>query len=148
MIQTQAQSFIKINCQCSACQKYLRIKGTHTIQYRTLFGIVVIVSPRLHHCHCDKEHVGTFSLLNQWFSEYVSPELKYIETKWGSLIPYGLTANLLKDLLPASQTSNACTEKNHLQNIANRMEKDLVEKPDIVVVVGMIGQNYRNQTSL
>jgi len=136
IIQAQAQSFIKMNCQCGGCQKSLRIKGAHSIQYRTLFGIVVIDSPRLHYCLCDKEHAGTFSLLNQWFSEHVSPELKYIETKWASLISFGLKANLLKDLLPVSQTLNASTVKNHLQNIANRMEKNLAEKPIVEIGCG------------
>ena len=136
LVQAQAKTFIKTMGQCGACHKSHRIKGSHTIQYRTLFGIVVIDGPRLHHCHCDKAHSGTFSLLKQLFSEHVSSELKYIETKWGSLIPYGLTAKLMKDLLPVSRTLNASTIKNHLHNVAQRMEKDLQEKPAIEIGCG------------
>ena len=47
MVQSQALNFIDTNRPCPCCAKQRRIKGHHSIQYRTLFGIVVIESPRL-----------------------------------------------------------------------------------------------------
>lgn len=132
MIQTQALAFVNANRRCSECDKNRRIKGHHSIQYRTLFGIVSIDSPRYYHCTCDNKE-GTFSLLKQWLPEHISPELKYIETKWASLMSYGMTANLLKDILPVSHTLNASTVKNHLEDIAKKMETELKEKPDVIV---------------
>ncbi len=63
MIQAQAQAFVNGNRQCPCCDKNRRVKGYHTIQYRTLFGIVTIDSPRYYHCPCDETSKGTFSLL-------------------------------------------------------------------------------------
>ncbi len=136
IVQTQAQSFIEKNRECPFCNNNRRIKGNHSIQYRTLFGIVVINSPRFHHCDCDKLSKGTFSLLSQWLPEHVSPELKYIEAKWASLMSYGLTADLLKDLLPVSSTLNASTVKNHLFSVASKMEADLKEKSVVAIGCG------------
>ncbi|MBL4868327.1 MAG: hypothetical protein JKY67_18325 [Pseudomonadales bacterium] len=133
VVQSQASSFIRSKRHCPCCAKQRGIKGRHSIQYRTLFGIVVIESPRLYHCDCDEQSKGTFSLLKQWLPEHISPELKYIETKWASLMSYGMTADLLKDILPVSSTLNASTVKNHLESVACKMEKELKEKPAVYI---------------
>ena len=41
------------------------------------------------------------------FSEHVAPEMLYLETKWASLMPFGVTVDLLKDVLPVATTLNA-----------------------------------------
>lgn len=136
IVQSQASCFIESNRRCPCCEKRRRVKGQHSIQYRTLFGIVVIESPRLYHCECDDENKGSFSLLKQFLPEHMSPELKYIETKWASLMSYGMTADLLKDILPVSSTLNASTVKIHLESVACRMEKELKEKPEVTIGCG------------
>ncbi|MCP4412038.1 MAG: ISKra4 family transposase [Gammaproteobacteria bacterium] len=136
IVQTQAQTFVETERKCPSCNKNRRIKGNHCIQYRTLFGIVVIQSPRFYHCVCDESRKGTFSLLKRLLPEHISPELKYIEAKWASLMSYGLTAELLKDILPVSSTLNASTVKNHLFEVASKMEADLKERPDVDIGCG------------
>lgn len=106
-----------------------RIKDHRSIQFRTLFGIVSIPNVRLYQCACEDSPTQTFSLLNQWLPEHTSPELQYIETKWASLMAYGLTANLLKDVLPVSPSTNGATVRNHLHNVAQRQEEELEDKP-------------------
>jgi hypothetical protein len=39
--------------------------------------------------------------------------LLFMETKWASLISYGLTVRVLKDFLPLDETLNATTIHNH-----------------------------------
>ncbi len=39
-------------------------------------------------------------------------------TKWASLVPYGMTAELLRDVLPVGEPLNAGTIRNHLQAVA------------------------------
>ena len=120
--------------KCICCDKYQNIKGYHSIQYRTLFGIVNLSSPRLFHCACLDSKTKTFSPLSDWLSDKNSPELKYIETKWASLISFAQTANLLKDVLPVGETENAATIRNHLHTIAKRQEKELEGKPEYISV--------------
>ena len=83
----QAQDYSNAQRYCSCCSHTRRIKSYHTIQFRTLFGIVAIPSIRLYHCACDNNGASkTFSPLAQWLPEHASPELQYLETKWASLM--------------------------------------------------------------
>lgn len=57
-----------------------------------------------------------------------------METKWSSLIPYEKVADLLKEVLPVSESTNHETMREHLQAVAERMEAALGEErqPDPV----------------
>jgi hypothetical protein len=130
LVAHQADMAVQSHRSCPHCHKKHRIKGYHTIQYRTLFGIVSLPSPRFYHCQCEESTLHTFSPLSHWLTEHVAPELKYLETKWASLMAYGLTADLMKDVLPIGDTLNAATIRHHLHNVAQRQEKDLEGKPN------------------
>lgn len=125
----QAEDYTNSHRACPCCQRLRRIKGYHTIQYKTLFGTVVIPSLRLHQCDCSDSPTKTFSILKSWLPEHTSPELQYIETKWASYMSYDRTAALLQDVLPVSVTQNAATVRNHLHKIAKRQELELEGKP-------------------
>ena len=49
----------------------------------------------------------------------------YLETKWASLVPFGVTVELLRDVLPVGTTLNVQTVCNHLRRVATRMEESL-----------------------
>ncbi len=129
MVRSQASDYVDRNRSCPDCGDERRIKGYRSFQYRTLFGIVPIDTPRLHQCPCSG-HDGTFSLLTGWCPDRVSPELQQLETKWSSLMAYGLTANLLKDVLPVGESTNGATLRNHLHRVARRIEDDVMETPN------------------
>jgi len=109
IILQQAKKYAKFKRRCSHCNKNLKLKGYHSIQYRTLFGIVTLPSPRLFHCQCKGSKTKTFSPLSEWLTDKNSPELQYIETKWASLMSYKNTATLLQDVLPVGRTENPAT---------------------------------------
>src|SRR4051812_11983946 len=67
----------------------------------------------------------TFSPLGELFTERTAPELLYLETRWASLFPFGLTAQLLNEVLPIGSTANACTIRRHLHKVAARHDADL-----------------------
>ena len=60
--------------------------------------------------------------------EHVAPELLYLETKWDSLVSFGVTVDLLKDVLPIGTTLNAETVRNHLHRMAQRTDTELEEE--------------------
>jgi len=130
IIYHQAEDYTKYHRACPCCLRNRQSKGYHLIQYKTLFGIVSIPSLRLYNCKCSTSSTKTFSLLNSFLSDHISPELQYIETKWASLMSYGLTAKLLQDVLPVSSTQNAATVRNHLHKTAELQEKELEKKPE------------------
>ena len=57
-------------------------------------------SPRLHHCDRRPHEAKIFSPLAELLPDHTTPELLFLETKWASLMSYGMTAKLLEDVLP------------------------------------------------
>jgi hypothetical protein len=64
-------------------------------------------------------------VLNGWLPEHNSPELQYIETKWASLMSYGMTVDLLTDVLPVNECLNAETPSAQNRETAGRA----IERP-------------------
>jgi hypothetical protein len=54
-----------------------------------------------------------------------APELLYLESRWASLISFGMTTALLKDVLPVAGTTNPETVRQHLHRVAARQDADL-----------------------
>jgi len=125
----QSENYTNSHRACPCCQKQRRVKGYDKLQYKTLFGTVVIPSLRLYECVCSGLSTKTLRVLKSWLPEHSSPELQYIETKWASYISYERTAALLQDVLPVNATQNAATVRNHLHKIAKRQEVELEGKP-------------------
>ena len=67
----------------------------------TLFGKLRLDSPRLYHCGCYRKQAPcSFSPLAELVPERTAPELAYLESKFAALISYGLSAQLLAEVLP------------------------------------------------
>lgn len=55
----------------------------------------------------------------------MASELLYLETCWASLVSYGMTAELLKDVLSIDSTADVATIRRHLLKVAGRHDADL-----------------------
>src|SRR3954471_22683591 len=154
-----AASFLARHRCCERCGRHLQ--SSCRLLFRTAFGTIPLVSPRLHRCACQPAASKTFSPLTALFTEHTAPELLYLETRWASLMSFGMTAGLLKDVLPIDVRTNAATIRNHLHKVASRREADLGdEQPRFVegnpadgkelpvpagpIVVGIDGAYLRN----
>src|SRR3954452_7380775 len=163
LVAAQAASFLTRHRDCEQCDRHLQSKGRHRLLFRTAFGTVPLVSPRLHRCACQPAGSKTFSPLTRLFTEHTAPELLYLETRWASLVSFGLTAGLLKDVLPVDTRTNAATIRNHLHKVALRQEAELGDRqprlaevegdpadgkelpvPEGPIVVGIDGAYLRN----
>ncbi len=101
MANEQVADYLTQQRHCPDCGAQHAHKGHHTIVYRTLYGKLTLPSPRYYACGCHnatKQH--SFSPLATLLPERSAPELLYLEGKWASLMSYGLTVDLLKDVLP------------------------------------------------
>src|SRR5215813_31254 len=128
----QASLFVTTRAYCEACGTLLRRKEETTRVLRTLFGTMFLTSPRLYHCRCRTHTITTFRPLTELLSASTTPELLFLETKWASLISYGMTARVLKDFLPLDETLNATTIQNHTLAVAQRCEGEVGEDQDVV----------------
>ena len=94
-------------------------------------------------------------------TERIAPELLYLEIRWASLMCYGMTADLLKDILPIGGSADPSTIRRHLHKAAARHEADLASEqpgglddgpgkgqpqplPQAAVIVGIDGGYVRN----
>jgi hypothetical protein len=130
VVEAQASEHLSRFNRCPACQQPMRRKGQHTLVVRSLFGTLKLSSLRLYHCACDKEHRGSsFSPLAQQLPDRTLPERLYLESKWASLLSYGLTTRLLEDTLPLEGKIHVNSVRNHAYRAARRLENELTVDP-------------------
>jgi hypothetical protein len=51
------------------------------------------------------------------------PELLFLETKWASLMSYGMTSKLLQEVLPIDEPVKTFTIRQHVADVAERLER-------------------------
>jgi hypothetical protein len=65
------------------------------------------------------------SPLVELLPEHTAPELVHLESKWSSLVSYGLTVKALRDFLPIDAKLNATAVRRNTLRVARRCERDL-----------------------
>ncbi|MGZ5401348.1 MAG: ISKra4 family transposase, partial [Nocardioides sp.] len=114
-------------------------------------------SPRWWACPCTpRPGVRTFSPLAAVLGERITPELSYLQARFAGLVSYGLSADLLSEILPLGRALHATTVRRQVQATAQRLEDELgdeqpsfitgcpadwaeLPRPDLPLVVGLDG---------
>lgn len=127
LVSHQVTDYVKQRRFCPDCGKLLSVHGYHKITYRTLFGTLCLNSPRLCECSCKSDKKITFSPLTKIITERTAPEYVYLQSKWASLMSYGLTAKFLEEVLPLHVHTSSIF--SNTQEISERLEKELEKEP-------------------
>jgi transposase len=125
VVESQVSSLLLPKRTCPECGERRCSKGNHTLSVRTVFGQLTVRSPRLHHCACRPHETKTFSPLAELLPNRTLPELLFLETKWASLMSYGMTSKLLQDVLPIDEPVNTFTIRQHVADVAERLEQEM-----------------------
>jgi hypothetical protein len=125
VLQRQVTTFLDACSACPDCGAPLKVKGYHTRSFRTLFGTFKLASPRLFLCRCRRRKTTSFRPLSSLLTESVAPELLFMETKWSSLVSYGMTVEALTDFLPLDVTLDVKTVRHDTLKVAERCEAEL-----------------------
>jgi hypothetical protein len=128
VVEQQMTAYFDTQRPCAHCGHRQRSKGYHTTQVRTVFGSIPVQSLRLYQCPCQSDAAKTFSPLAVLLPEPTTPELLFLETKWAALVSYGVTAQLLQDVLPIDDALAPCTIREHVFTVAERLEQQLGEE--------------------
>ena len=64
----------------------------------------------------------------QVLPERATPERLFLETKWASLMSYGMSTELLQEVLPMDSPLHASTIREHVCSVAQRLENELGEE--------------------
>src|SRR6266404_9876137 len=118
VVERQAAEFVAQQRICSHCGHERSCKGRHHIVFRTPFGKLRLESPRFYHCQCESDDRTSFSPLAELLQKRSSPELIYLETKFAALASYGLTVELLKEVLPLSRDLSTTTIRQRVRQTA------------------------------
>ena len=130
----QAAEFVAQHEGCPDCGKARPRKGRHEIVYRTLFGKMRLDSPRLYECPCRGPARTSVSPLAERLPERTAPELAYLEAKFAALVSYGLTVELLGEILPLGAELNTTAVRRQVRTVAERAEGELgAEQPHFIV---------------
>jgi len=128
LVHEQVAAYIKEARICPHCGHRRSTKDNKQIVMRTLFGRFQLPSPRLYTCSCKEQSKRSFSPLAKRLPERTTPEFKYLQAKWSSLLSYGLTVDTLEELLPLQ--CSATTVKRHTREVAQRLEEDMVPEEE------------------
>jgi len=160
VVQQQIAEAEQQHASCQHCAQKRRHKDQRSIIYRTLFGKLQIPCHRLFHCECSEQPTRSFTPIAQLLPERTSPERLYLESKFASLMSYGLSRQIFQEILPLEGEINATSIRNHLHNSGKRLEAELPEEagnlfegcprdweklpqPDLPLVVGLDGGYVR-----
>lgn len=120
--------------RCLACETDRGIKGHHPLTCRTAFGTLPLTAMRLRRCRCGADPSAgdraSFSPLADFLPGRTTPELLYLETRWGALVSYGLAARMLGDVLPMDRPVAPERVRRHLHAVAVCEEAAMGEELD------------------
>jgi hypothetical protein len=156
IVTCQTAEYVAQQRPCPDCGKQRKFKGKHKMLYRSVFGKLELHSPRLFHCTCESQPTKSFSPLALLLEERTSPEYLYLQTKFAALMSYGLSVELLAEVLPLEGQVNISSVRNHLHQLGQRLDEQLGEeqpmfahgcprdwaalpRPDLPLTVGIDG---------
>ncbi len=119
----QVAEFNEVHQGCPDCGTQRSKKDNKQITYRTVFGKFKLDSPRYYTCDCQVRSEHSESPLAHLLPERTSPELLYLQTKWASLMSYGMTTDLLNDVLPIDRCDSSL--RYNVQQVAQRAEEEM-----------------------
>lgn len=131
MVTQQAAAYVAQQQECPHCGRHRANKGKHELVYRTLFGKLRVLSPRLYTCPCQPQGQKSFSPLAARLPERTAPEFRYLQSKWASLMSYGLSVDLLTEVLPLQ--ANIATAYRQTQEVAKKLEAELGEEQGMFI---------------
>lgn len=160
LVQQQITEYEEEQSLCLHCGSKLLHKEQRQITYRTLFGKLKLPASRLFNCQCIEQKNRSFSPLVNLLNSRTSPELLYLESKFASLMSYGLSVKFLEELLPVEGEINTTAVRKNLQICAQRLKKELgdekrvyiegcqrdwdkLPQPNLPLIVGMDGGYVR-----
>jgi hypothetical protein len=156
LVENQVATALSAQVACPDCGVPRRHKDSRPLVMRTLFGMLRLDSPRWWHCGCQAQTNRTFSPLASMLPERTTPELSYLQARFAGLVSYGLSADLLGELLPLGRALHANTVRRQVKATAQRLEDELGEervsfidtcqadreelpRPELPLVVGLDG---------
>lgn len=93
--------------------------------YQSVFSKLTLPSTRFYTCDCQTHALkASFSPLAEQLPKRSSPELRYLQTKYAALMSYGLSLDLLDDVLPIKGAVSLTGLKGCVREVAGQLTPD------------------------
>ena len=102
LISKQVQWWLLGQAHCRLCGAPLHHKDSRSTVLRTVYGKVIVKSPRLWSCTCEQTTQTSRRVvhpLSKTLTRRVTPELEYLQAKWAAHLPYRQAPIMLKDVV-------------------------------------------------
>ena len=131
-VAAQAAEITERARQCSRCGARLNIKDWARRRVHTLFGSVLLPSPRLISCSCSGESPRFVSPLKGWLAR-TSQELRYHAARLGSTCSYRQAATTLHELLGVDLRFGYVGVRNAVLETGRRLDHEptIAHSPDL-----------------
>lgn len=140
LVSRQVERWLSANTHCRRCGSALSHKDSRSIVLRTVFGKMVLESPRLWSCACGMKPGAarhSTSPLCKALPERVTPELEYLQVKWAAHLPFRQATALLKEVLPLDRGISFSGTRNRTHAVGKALdaeiERDITQHPQCLV---------------
>ena len=140
LVSQQVAGWMAGQTNCPRCGSTLAHKDSRTIALRTVFGKVLLQSPRLWSCRCAVAAGAarhSVSPLCKALPSRATPELEYLQVKWAAHLPFRQTTKLLKEVLPLDIGISASDTRRKVgivgKHLDAEVEHDIASRPLTVV---------------
>jgi hypothetical protein len=130
VVRRQLDDYCEASRSCPNCKAPRNIKDYRTRQIDTVFGRILIETPRYEQCRFCETKRGCVSPLSELLRGCALPELEHLQAKLAADLPYRKAAALLREILPVSERLTAATIRNRTLAVGKRIEAELSEEID------------------
>jgi hypothetical protein len=128
LVSKQVQRWLTGQAHCESCGAALRHKDTRSTVLRTVYGKVILKSPRLWSCACHetaqvKQRV--IHPLPKALARRVTPELEYLQAKWAAHVPYRQATNMLKEVLPLDNGISSSGIRDRIRDLGKQLDAEI-----------------------
>jgi hypothetical protein len=128
LISKQVQWWLSGQSHCRVCSAPLRHKDSRSTVLRTVYGKVIVKSPRLWSCACEQTAQTPQHVVHPWsktLTRRVTPELKYLQAKWAAHLPYRQATTMLKEVLPLNKGVSFSDARNRIHTLGKLLDADI-----------------------
>jgi hypothetical protein len=156
LVEHQVTTALSAQIRCPDCGIPHRHKDSRSIVMRTLFGTLRLDSPAGGTAPARRGRPARSAHWPPFSGSGPTPELSYLQARFAGQVSYGLSADLLNEILPLGRALHATTVRRQVQATAQRLEDEPgdersafitgcpadwaeLPRPDLPLVVGLDG---------
>lgn len=128
LVSKQVAGWLSGQTHCRSCGAALSHKDQRSTVVRTVYGKVMVNSPRLWSCACQRTVPTPRSVihpLSKALTNRATPELEYLQAKWASHLPYRQATAMLKEILPLDKGISFSGTRNRIRAIGKQLDADI-----------------------